>query len=64
MRFLITEIDTSGSITLRRDAAASALKKALELAEDGCWDIAITSPDGHRYTPAEFDRLPADGWAA
>jgi hypothetical protein len=53
MRFLIAGIDTSGSITLRRDTAASALKKASELAEDGCWDIAITSPGGHSYTPAE-----------
>lgn len=57
MRFLITGIDTSGSITLRRDTAVGALKKASELAEDGCWDIAITSPDGHRYTLTEFDQL-------
>lgn len=30
MRFLITGTDTSGSITVRRDTAAAALKKATE----------------------------------
>jgi hypothetical protein len=61
MRFLITGTDTSGSITLRRETAAAARKKAAELAEDGCLDIAITAPDGHRYPPQEFGQLPADG---
>jgi hypothetical protein len=61
MRFLITGTDTSGSITLRRETAAAARKKAAELAEDGCRDIAITAPDGHRYLPQAFDQLPADG---
>jgi hypothetical protein len=51
-------------VVLRRDTAAGALKKASELAEDGCWDIAITSPEGRRYISSEFDQLPADGWAA
>jgi hypothetical protein len=61
MRFLITGTDTSGSITLRRETAAAARKKATELAEDGCLDIAITAPDGHRYPQQEFGQLPADG---
>ena len=60
MRFLITGTDTSGSITLRRETAAAALKKAAELAEDGCLDVAITAPDGHRYPSDRFDGLPAD----
>jgi len=60
MRFLITGTDTSGSITIRRDTAGAALKKAAELDRDGCWDIAITAPGGRRYTSREFDQLPAD----
>jgi hypothetical protein len=55
MRFLITGTDTSGSITLRRETAAAALKKAAELAEDGCLDVAITAPDGHRFPSDRFD---------
>ena len=61
MQFLITGTDTSGRITLRRDSNAAALKKAAELAEDGCRDIEITAPDGRRYLPQAFSQLPADG---
>lgn len=61
MRFLVTGTDTSGRIILRRETAAAALKKAAELVEDGCRDIAITTPDGRRYPPQAFDQLPADG---
>jgi hypothetical protein len=53
-------MDTSGSITLRRETAAAARKKAAELAEDGCRDIEITAPDGCRYPSQKFDQLPAD----
>jgi hypothetical protein len=61
MRFLITGTDTSGRITLRRETTAAALKKAAELAEDGCQDIEITAPDGRRYPAQAFNQLPADG---
>jgi hypothetical protein len=61
MRFLITATDISGRIILRRETTAAALKKASELAEDGCRDIAITAPDGCQYPPQAFDQLPADG---
>jgi hypothetical protein len=61
MRFLITATDISGSITLRRETAAAALKKAAELAESGCRDVAITAPDGRRYPSEKFDRIQADG---
>jgi hypothetical protein len=64
MRFLITGTDASGRITLRRETADAARKKAAELAEDGCHDISITAPDGHRYPPQAFDQLPTDGGAA
>jgi hypothetical protein len=61
MWFLITGTDTAGSITVRRDTAVAAFKKAAELDLDGCWDITITGPDGRRYTTGEFDQLAADG---
>ena len=57
MRFLITGTDTAGSITVRRDTATAALKKAAELDRDGSWDITITGPDGRTYTAREFDQL-------
>jgi hypothetical protein len=60
MGFLITGTDTSGRIILRRETAADALKKAAELAQDGCYEISITAPDGHKYPSQKFDQLPAD----
>jgi hypothetical protein len=64
MRFLITATDISGSITLRRETAAAAVKKAAEFAEAGYRDVAITAPDGRLYPSETFHRLLADGWAA
>jgi hypothetical protein len=60
MGFLITGTDTSGRIILRRETVAAALQKATELAQDGCHEISITTPDGHRYPSQKFDQLPAD----
>ena len=60
MGFLITGTDICGRIVLRRETVAAALKKAAELAQDGCRDISITAPDGHRYPSQKFDQLPAD----
>jgi hypothetical protein len=60
MGFLITATDTSGRIILRRETVSAALKKAAELAQDGCCDISITAPDGHRYPSQKFDQLLAD----
>jgi hypothetical protein len=64
MRFLITGTDRLGRIVLRRDTAAAARKKAVELAESGCVDIAITAPDGRQYQPQAFDQLPPEGGSA
>lgn len=55
--FTVSGIDTSGSITLKRDSEAAALKKARELTGDGCWDVSITAPDGRLYPLQEFERL-------
>jgi hypothetical protein len=61
MPFLILATDTCGRVTLRRETAVAALRKAAEFAEDGYRDIEITGPDGHLYAPQTFDELPANG---
>ncbi|MDB5617517.1 hypothetical protein [Tardiphaga sp.] len=55
MPFLVKGTDTSGMISLRRDSAEAALKKARELTEDGCWDVEITGPDGQAQNAAAFE---------
>jgi hypothetical protein len=60
MTFVIQGTDTSGSISLRRDNTAAAVKKAAELISDGCWDVQITTPDGRVYASTEFDQLRID----
>lgn len=55
--FFVKGTDTSGTVSLRRDNAAGAVKKAKELLEDGSWDIEITSPDGLVYPLAEFEAM-------
>jgi len=60
MPFAIQGTDTSGSILLRRENIAAAVKKATELLADGCWDVQITTPDGRVYASSDFDQLQAD----
>jgi hypothetical protein len=57
MVFLITALDTSGVVTLRRESVLAAMKKADELLSDGCWDVEIVTPDGATYNSGEFDQL-------
>ena len=57
MVFLITALDTSGTVTLRRESVLAAMKKADELITDGCWDVEIVTPDGATYNSGEFDQL-------
>ena len=57
MVFLITALDTSGAVTLRRESVLAAMKKADELISDGCWDVEIVTPDGATYHSGEFDQL-------
>jgi hypothetical protein len=59
MNYIITGTDSAGAVSLRRDSAAAAIKKALELMGDGCRDVCITDPDGRIYRHAEFDQLRA-----
>jgi hypothetical protein len=57
MKFFITALDTSGIVTLRRDSAAAAMKKATELLLDGCLNVEIITPDGAAYSPGQFEQL-------
>jgi hypothetical protein len=57
MVFLITALDTSGAVTLHRDSAPAAIKKATEPISDGCLNVEIIMPDGTAYHSAEFEQL-------
>jgi hypothetical protein len=57
MKFFITALDTSGIVTLRRDSATAAMKKATELLLDGCLNVEIITPDGATYSPGQFEQL-------
>jgi hypothetical protein len=57
MNFLITALDTSGSVKLKRESAPAAAKKAAELISDGCWDVEIIGPDGASYHQDQFQQL-------
>jgi hypothetical protein len=59
MSYIITGTDSAGALSLKRDWAAAAIKKALELMADGCRDVSITAPDGRIYRHPEFDQLHA-----
>ena len=52
MRFYITALDTSGTVTLHRDTVPAAIKKASELISDGCLNVEIIMPDGAEYPTA------------
>jgi hypothetical protein len=59
MVYIITGTDSAGALSLKRDSAAAAIKKAVELIGDGCRDVCITDPDGRIYNHADFDQLRA-----
>ena len=57
MTYIITATNLVGAISLRRDAAVAALKKAHELIEQGMLNVRITDEQGRQYEPAEFDQV-------
>jgi hypothetical protein len=57
MPYIITATNLVGAISLRRDAPVAALKKALELIEQGMIDVRITDEQGRQFEAAEFDQL-------
>jgi hypothetical protein len=62
--FFVKGTDTSGTVSLRRDNAAGAVKKAKELLDDGSWDIQIISPDGLSHPLADFEAIQGESMAA
>jgi hypothetical protein len=59
MSYIITGRDTAGVVSLKRDSAAGAVKKALELMAEGVAEVQITDPNGRLYEDAEFAQLSA-----
>jgi hypothetical protein len=57
MAYVISATNLVGAISLRRDGPAAALKKALELIEQGMMNVRITDEQGRQFEPAEFDQL-------
>ena len=57
MKFYITALDTSGTVTLHRDSVPAAIKKASELISDGCLNVEIVMPDGATYPETVLLRL-------
>lgn len=57
MKFYITALDTSGTVTLERDTIPGAIKKAGELISAGCLNVEVVMPDGAAYRPNEFAQL-------
>jgi hypothetical protein len=60
MAYIITATNLIGAISLRRDVPVAALKKALELIEQGMMDVRITDEAGRQYETAEFGLLHAE----
>jgi hypothetical protein len=46
MSYSITGTDSAGALFLKRDSAAAAIKKAVELMGEGCRDVCIMDPSG------------------
>jgi hypothetical protein len=57
MDYIITGRNVTGAMSLRRDSAVGAIKKAVELMGDGHVDVQITAPDGRVYGHTEFAQL-------
>jgi hypothetical protein len=45
MSYIITGTNSAGVLSLKRDSAVAAVKKAVELMGDGTRDVHITDPD-------------------
>jgi hypothetical protein len=57
MSYIITGTNSAGVLSLKRDSAVAAVKKAAELMGDGARDVHITAPDGRVYSDVEFAQL-------
>jgi len=59
MSYLITGTNSAGLLSLKRDTAPAAIKKAVELLGDGARNVQVTDPDGRVYDHEEFSQLYA-----
>jgi hypothetical protein len=57
LQFLVSGNDRFGRVNLGRATAASAMKKARELVDQGYMDVKICTPRGQVLMPDEFDQL-------
>jgi hypothetical protein len=57
LQYLVSGSDQSDRVNLGCPTAASALKKAKELLEQGHTDVKICTPRGQILLSDEFDRL-------
>ncbi|MGB4102251.1 MAG: hypothetical protein WBK91_10150 [Alphaproteobacteria bacterium] len=58
MSYVINANNTAGVISLHRDSAPAAVKKAQELIKEGLVEVKITAPDGSEFrNEDEFRRL-------
>jgi hypothetical protein len=58
MTFTVKGMCKHGELVHRRSTSEAALKKARELAKNGCYDLHIVTPEGRDYHSAEFSDLP------
>ncbi len=58
MTFTVKGICKHGELVHRRSTSEAALKKARELAKNGCYDLHIVTPEGRDYHSSEFGDLP------
>ena len=61
MAYIITATNLIGAISLRRDAPAAALKKAIELTEQGMMNVRITDEQGRQYEPGRIRSIAYRG---
>ncbi len=58
MTFTVKGMCRHGALVHRRKTPDAALRKARELANNGCYDLHIVTPEGRDYHSSEFGDLP------
>jgi len=59
--YIITGADSAGAVSPKRDPAAAAIKKAVELVADGCGDVWPSTNSVRRGQDARPSMPPQDG---
>lgn len=58
MSFTVKAHSQHGETVYRRKTPEAALRKARELAKEGCYDLHIVTPEGRDYAAPEFGDIP------